>query len=108
MNRKMLIFIGGIAIVSIAVTAVTASSFSSYTPLYRVRMEEASSKMNFLPTVMNEFTYTAEKGCKLNYNSRGYDDATPLIMTWQRTCWFYPTCSYECPETNQWTCWDTC
>ena len=103
-------------VASLAVATMTASSSLYNTPLYTFRMEQVSNEMNFLPTEMNDLTYTAENGYNLNYGvaeclwncDTAGNDTTPLIMTWQYTCEFYHTCSYECPETNQWTCWVTC
>jgi hypothetical protein len=99
------------ALLSLMVTIVTASSSISYTPLYSLRMEQASSEKNFLPTSINNFTYAAENGYTLNYDiSEGCYGITPLIVTWQPTCEFYNTCETcsgglnTCPNT----CWDTC
>ena len=125
MNRKVLIFIAGIAIVSIAVTAVTASSWTTNTPLYTVRMEQASSNMNFLPTEMDYFTYIAEKGYNLNCVAlteccgvkslniclSTLGGPTCELYTTKHTCedpecmWTY---EYTCPFTCFDTCWQTC
>jgi hypothetical protein len=59
MNKKLLIAAAGAAIALLAVT-VTASPWSSNTPLYTYRMEQVSSKMNFLPTEQSIFAYTTE------------------------------------------------
>lgn len=124
MNRKIVAFIAGIALVSVAITAVTASSWVN-TPLYTVRMEQASSKMNFLPKTVEEFTYTVENGYTLSFNVAGYDGVSPLA-TWKTCtgptcdetvcigtmCGGY-TCANTCPDTcnptcNEPTCPDTC
>lgn len=70
MNRKqkILIAITSMGFAFLAIIAVTASSWTSNTPLCMVRMEQVSSKMNFLPTAVNEFAYITEKGYTLNYN----------------------------------------
>jgi hypothetical protein len=92
-----------------AVTAVTASSSISSTPLYTVRMEQASSDMNFLPTAVNEFIYMAEHGYAVNYNVPEYcKGVIPFkppteIATCPYTC-DDDTCEQTCPNT----CWNTC
>lgn len=85
-----------LAVAFFAIAFVTASPRVSNTPLYTLRIERASSEMDFLPTKMNTFAYTTEKGCELNFEiGGGYQgDATPL-STWYFTC--EPTCGY-------WTC----
>jgi len=60
--KQMMITVIGIAITVLVVAAVTADSSATNTPLYMMRMEQVSSKMNFLPTTMNTFTYTTENG----------------------------------------------
>jgi hypothetical protein len=66
-SKKSLVVIS-VAITFCTVTFATASSLTLNTPLYIVRMEQASSEMNFLPTEVNGFTYTAVKGCELTYD----------------------------------------
>ncbi|MGC1122158.1 MAG: hypothetical protein WBA22_13800 [Candidatus Methanofastidiosia archaeon] len=106
-RKRMLPAMISVALLSLMVTVVTASSSISYTPLYSLRMEQVSSEKSFLPTSINTFTYTAEKGYTLNYDiSEGCCGVTPLIMTWQPTCEFYNTC--ETCSTCQKTCWYTC
>lgn len=116
MNKtKISLVVCSVAIVSLAVAAVTANP-SINTPLYTLRMEQASSKMNFLPTAVNDFTYTAEKGSTLNYNVSKYCSfVVPLAPTGSgggETCWpqcntTQPTCS-TCEETCPSTCSNTC
>jgi hypothetical protein len=92
----------------------------SPTPLYTVRMEQASSKMSFLPTEIHGFTYTAEKGLTLNRDSFQYcslvvpcaptdggggETCYPQCDTSQPTC---NTCAETCPNTCFATCPDTC
>lgn len=103
MEKKKLVSIGliGIMVVSLAV-AVTANSQDCNTPLYMVRMEQASNKMSFLPTEKNSFTYITEKGYTLNYGTVNYcgtNSAEPqntrIGGTYYYTCW--ETCSgYTC------------
>lgn len=100
------------AVVSLAVIAVTAYPRTSATPLYVMRMEQASSKMNFLPTEMNPFTYTTEKGCVLNCDvaTRYCSGARPCDTTPGDTC--EPTClkmtCYTCELSCYLSCWETC
>jgi hypothetical protein len=94
----------------LAVASVAASSgVEPNTPLYTLRMEQASSEMKFLPTGRNTFVYTSEKGCTLNYNISGGNFAEPLSSTLEYTC--RDTCQYTCyvdQNTCANTCWDTC
>ena len=119
-RKKVLITVASIAMASLAITAVTASSLALNTPLYTLRMEQASSKMNFLPTAMNKFAYTTENGYNLDYEALvGYCGAVPLgsLYTCEVTCPYVTcvvgTCSscsgYTCDATScQPTCWYTC
>lgn len=130
-KQKMSIAAVGVALVLFAVTAVAASAWTLNTPLYMVRMEKASNKMNFLPTAVTEFTYTTEKGYNLDYCVAGSCGVTPLATTpistcdTCDTCWTCPftvctclvscggTCPETCPNTCEYTCddptcYDTC
>lgn len=103
-KRKMLIGAVSIAIVSLAVTFVTASPRSFNTPLYTVRMEQASSKMNFLPGTMNNFTYTTEKGYTMDIDaSREWYSGFHLFLASEISC---PTVYMSCGGTCS-TC-DSC
>jgi hypothetical protein len=91
-----------------AITVVTADS-STHTPLYTVRMEQASSKMNFLPIKQNTFTYSTEQGCFLNYDVTENGEPSPVPTGYPDTCWpqcttIEATCEDTCPDT----CYDTC
>jgi len=105
-RKEMSIIVVIVVVVFLAVTAVTARSSLSSTPLYTVRMEQRSSKMNFLPTPVNEFTYTTEKGYVLNYEVcvGHYCSAAPLGKCTQ----YSTTCINTCPNTCVNTCPDTC
>lgn len=110
--KKMLLAVTGGVVVLLAVTAVAASSLAANTPLYTVRMEQASSKMNFLPTEKNGFIYTAEKGSNLDCKAEGYSGAEPLgnCTDYDTTC--HVTCPVSCYGTcgtcqGQWTCENT-
>lgn len=110
-KRKMLATVVSVCAV-LVVSTVIASSHVSSTPLYTVRMEQASSKMNFLPTAVNEFTYTAENGSTLNYEVPG-SGGEPLEVTVGKTCegtCVEPTCPHTCPHTcaGNPTCSNTC
>ncbi len=112
MDRKWtIIAVVSAAVVSLAIACVSASPWTSNTPLYTYRMEQASSKMSFLPTQMSDFSYTAEKGHNLNYVCSGYCGAEPLDITSGRTCegtCIEPTCENTCPSTCANTCGATC
>jgi hypothetical protein len=95
-----------------AVVAVTASNLTSSTPLYTFRMEQASSKMSFLPTERNEIVYTTEPGH--TFNSAGHhvypleEPTVPVTCpdTCEETC---STCYYTCEgNTCEGTCYSTC
>jgi hypothetical protein len=114
MNKKILDLVVGTAIVSIALTAVTASSFSSYTPLYTARMEQESSEMSFLPTEINGLTYTTESGFELNYEATAVNGENSILASGHASCiWtcFWSTCdtcSNTCPYTCEISCGGTC
>lgn len=96
MNRKIMMFITGLAIASITVTAaVTAYSPVSHTPLYTARMEQQSSGMHFLPTEMNDLTYTSEPGFELNFEATAINGEDSDLASGHASC--------------IWTCvWSTC
>ena len=108
MNKKVATAAIGVIVVFLVVTYVTASP-SVNTPLYRYRMEQSSSKMNFLPTTFNTFVYTVEKGYEVRLDvlggNGGIGDINSVIYTCQTTggtC--VSTCESSCPDT----CWPTC
>jgi hypothetical protein len=98
----------------LAMTVVTASSQED-TPLYTMRMEQASSEMHFLPSAVSEFTYTAEPGVVFSYAVTGYCGEpfyftespceVTIGATCDSTCW--PSCGYTCGSTCGFTC-NTC
>lgn len=107
-KKKMLVAVMGVVFVFITITS--ASSLMGSTPLYMVRMEQVSSKMNFLPTAVNGFTYTTESGCTVNYNATTNNfGAVPLMTTpgdtYCETCDPEQTCLGTCQEP---TCPITC
>jgi hypothetical protein len=81
-NRKILVAVVSVCAV-LVVSTVIASSQISNTPLFTFRMEQASSEMNFLPTVVNGFIYTTENGYTLN-SAAG--NGGILEVTVGRTC----------------------
>ncbi|MBU7045922.1 MAG: hypothetical protein HXS54_05750 [Theionarchaea archaeon] len=103
-----------VAVMLIAITSVTANSLAINTPLYALRMEQASSKMSFLPTERNIFTYTTENGFDLNYSGTGECcGAVSPLDTGVWTCYYSTcggdTCYLTCPESCYGTCTDpTC
>jgi hypothetical protein len=108
-KQKIVIAVISVALVC-AVACVTADS-STHTPLFRVRMEQASSEKNFLPTEQTPFTYTAESTYTLTCEvSGGCSGIGPLYTghnTCQDTC--PETCEDDtCEETTCATCYSTC
>lgn len=109
----------GVAVLLLALAAVTAQSQAVTTPLYNIRMDQATSKMNFSPVKGSMFTYTTVKGCIFMYNVFGgcanapqSTESNPCPVTnqetCQRTCLTCPaTCLPTCPATCGVTC-DTC
>jgi hypothetical protein len=114
MNRKkMLIAVTNMALVFLVATFVTAHPSTSNTPLYTLRMEQASSRMNFLPTTMNNFTYITEQGYEANYDVLGCCGGIEPLDTGVWTCYYStcggPTCWLTCPASCYGTCYDpTC
>ncbi len=106
-TEKMLMAAIGIAIVPLVAACVAASPQVATTPLYTVRMEQASSEMNFLPTAVNDFTYTTEKGYTLGYDIAGCCGSLSSD-TYQLTCDYYSTCQNTCPDTCPSTCAYSC
>ncbi len=106
-KRKMSLALIGVVAVSLAVVFATAGSLMADTPLYIFRMEQASSKMNFLPTTVNGFAYNTENGYTVGYNVGKYSGGAGLLGT-DATC--HPTCEgWTCDPTScQNTCDDTC
>lgn len=114
-RKKMFIAVVSVAVAFCAVACVAAASWTSSTPLYTFRMEQASSEMNFLPTEINNFTYTTEAGSTLNYEITRYCYVNPLEEptvpvtcpeTCEETCsTCYSTCEPTCEEPS---CWNTC
>ena len=112
MKGKQVIVVICIAIFT-AVITVVASSSSFSTPLYTIRMEQASSKMNFLPKEANQFIYTAINGHKIFYDikSNGIFDDPPesqydtCVMTeCDYTCGLDCQTIEECPTGDPETC----
>ncbi|KYK32712.1 MAG: hypothetical protein HXS48_05000 [Theionarchaea archaeon] len=103
-KQRILVALIGASIAFLAITAVTANSRASNTPLYTYRMEQQSSEMNFLPTERNTFTYETEGRCVLNSCGCG-DGAKPLNPYTCGTC-----DEYYCdnPSLCYGTCHSTC
>lgn len=118
-RQKMSAATVSVVIAVLALSFVTASALAANTPLFTVRMEQASSKMSFLPTAVNGFTYTVEKGYNLNYDicsiHGGVKPSRPTNFG-QITCeplcepteQGYYTCDYTCWYTCPNTCVNTC
>ena len=108
-KTKLILASAGIVCIIVAVTTATASPLVSSTPLYTFRMEHACDQMNFLPTEMNKFTYTTEKGISLGYCTEGWCTVRPLgdpTDFGQNTC--EPICTAEGPTCGYYTCPNTC
>ena len=117
MKKAQKIVIGAIivAIAFLAMVAVSASLRIQNTPLYTYRMEQTSSKMNFLPTEMNRFAYITEKGYTLEYGAAEEFCGAELsgytcnpFFTCLKTCY---NSTVGCGCDTQFTCpqtWCTC
>ena len=112
MKKKLSVVVVSGAFLIGVVTFATAGSLMANTPLYTVRMEQASSEMSFLPTEMNGFTYTTEKGSTVNSCANaqycgGVELLDTLGHTYCGTCW--PQCSTsEATCEGSYTCYYTC
>lgn len=136
-KKKMSLAVVSAIAVSCVIVVATASSLMADTPLYTLRMEQASSKMSFLATEMNGFTYTAENEYTLNQEVSGCCGSITLDTgVWtcepnthemscktcdscitcdtcfhcvtQDTCDTCDTCDYTCVNTCPATCPFTC
>jgi hypothetical protein len=131
-QKWVLMVVVSVAVVSLVMSTAAASPGKSDTPLYTVRMEQASSAMNFLPSEKNNFTYTTEPGYTLEYNGAQdmygmqylYYPGTNLMYytchgltcyfscNQGQTCFLYETCRYTCSFTCEsclyYSCWGTC
>lgn len=98
MKRKILIVLMS-ALFLVTALIVAAHPSLLHSPLYSIRMEQASSNMNFLPRSASEFIYTAQNGYNLNYSAQCSTCVRPLEITWEGD----PTCS----TCDQETCYGT-
>jgi hypothetical protein len=114
MDRKMICLVV-VSTVVVSLAACVSGSSSRNTPLYTLRMEQASSEMNFLPTGVNSFTYAAEKGYTITCNAGVCGHALHIESTSEPTC-ILPTCDFTCQytcaqtscQTTCYTCLETC
>ena len=114
MEMKMLAILCIVVFIAASVTA--HSPYQVNTPLYTVRMEQACSKMHFLPSEMNEITYTAHQKYTFDYTipQMGGKDITAqctMFSTVDCTCFYYTCFFYTCtwPTCYYKTCiYDTC
>ena len=114
MDRKLICFVVAITVV-VSLAACNSASSSCNTPLLTVRMEEASSEMNFLPYGVNSFTYAAEKGYTITCNAGVCGHDPHITSTSELTC-IVPTCDFTCQytcaqtscQTTCYTCLETC
>lgn len=86
----MSIAVVSVVVVSCVVPFAAANSLLTNTPLYTYRMEQASSRMNFLPIEKNSFTYAADGGYILNHEVLRCCGGVSPLMTEGSTC--NPTC----------------
>lgn len=109
MNRMKMACMGVVA-VFVAAALVTASSPVFSTPLYTYRMEQHSDGMNFLPSTVNSFTYTAENGYTLDYTGCcGIVPSDVEPTNEQHLCqWSVETCPLTCLNTCPNTCVQSC
>ena len=111
MNRKMSFAVMSIVVISLVASFVTAGSLMAESPLFNLRMEQHSSKMNFSPSTGNGFTYTTDKGYILNCTVGNCCGKGIVLLCTDATC--FPTCLSTCPNTcetceGQYTCGSTC
>ena len=114
MDRKQ-IYLVVTSVVVVSLAACVSANFSISSPLYTVRMEEASSKMNFLPHGVTSFTYAAEEGYMITCNAGVYCHVLHITSTSEPTC-ILPTCDFTCQytcaqtscQTTCYTCLETC
>lgn len=111
MERKKLMVVALIAATALIIaTTVSASSFTG-SPLFSLRMEQQSSKMNFLPAEIKGFTYAAESKSCLTLDMSLCCNAVPLgpePTSEQNPCeWTVQTCPLTCLNTCPQTC-QTC
>jgi hypothetical protein len=100
--QKISFFLAATGLFLLAAACVSASPSEHTTPLYTVRMEQASSEMNFLPTAVNGFTYNTRKGFTVNHEGSACCSAQLLSTGSVDTCYGYSTCD------GSYTCWQTC
>ena len=88
----------GIVVATLLVSTAMASPQITDTPLYTYRMEQESSRMNFLATERNTFSYTAESGYELNYDTIGgwvFIRRIEIVSCGGYVCFFAVACTYE-------------
>lgn len=118
-KQKILIAAIGVVLAMCVAAAVTASSETSHTPLYTLRMEQASSEKSFLPTERTPFTYSTKSGYTLVYDVSACCGNVEPFYTGNPTCpqscegtcddtCEEPTCPNTCPNTCTNTCPSTC
>jgi hypothetical protein len=83
---KRVVSLAVIGVIIVGCAALTTATTGISTPLFILRMEQASSGMNFLPTAMTQFMYVTEKG----YTVAGLTSVVPLEE---------PTAPLTCPQT---------
>ncbi|MGD2248114.1 MAG: hypothetical protein PVF58_06880 [Candidatus Methanofastidiosia archaeon] len=107
-TKNMSVVAAGVAIMLFAAACVAANPQIFSTPLYTLRMEQASNKMNFLPTKTNGFMYTAESGYTLTCAITGYRGGVTPLNTKPGDTYCESCIPETCEETCDWTCFETC
>ncbi len=120
MNKKLAIVIVIVSAVFVVCAITVAASSGTYSPLYMIRMQQASDKMHFSPATMSGFTYNTEPGCTVGYYAAARcgaellntapgetfcDTCPPECYTFEGTCMGSYTCCITCFFE---TCWITC
>jgi hypothetical protein len=106
-NKLMPVPVIGIVLVCFIASFVTAFEGIPNSPLYAVRMEQASSKMHFMPRESYDYTYVAEQGYEMPYDVVYSGSAIPLSTALDTDC--DNTCGDGCTvETCPATCLPTC
>ena len=100
-NKMMSVPVIGIVLVCLIASFVTAFEGIPDSPLYTIRMEQASIKMHFMPGENQEYTYIAEQGYELPYNIVYGGSVIPLSTALDTDC--LNTCGGTCS-----TCFATC
>jgi len=98
MDRNRVVVAATAITIFFAIACTTASNWTSHSPLYTFRMEQASNRMNFFPAERNDFVYTTGEGYELNCDVTLISGESPQIES-------VVICTFNCP-TEAATCAD--